>query len=154
MDWMPFIGRKQASWREVLFFFKYCQDICENCQRHMLCKLANPLTKCTLLVLWQIYDEFSTSRNKCSSLVLKSCKSNQEISEEVLFIKTRQNHIYRALMLKLNRNSIEVVSVKNYEIRIFRSNYMHIHEYLCRVSFLTNLDIYKDYFKGHHGDAT
>ena len=57
-------------------------------------------------------------------------------------------------MLKLNRNSIEVVSVKNYEIRIFRSNYMHIHEYLCRVSFLTNLDIYKDYFKGRHGDAT
>ena len=27
---------------------------------------------------------------------------------------------------------------------------MHIHEYLCRVSFLLTLDIYKDYFKGRH----
>ena len=25
---------------------------------------------------------------------------------------------------------------------------MHIHVYLCSVSFLTSLDIYKDYFKG------
>ena len=57
-------------------------------------------------------------------------------------------------MLKLNRNLIEAVSIENYEIRIFRSNYMHIHEYLCRVSFLTTLDIYKDDFKGRHGDAT
>ena len=65
----------------------YCQDICGYCQRYMLCKLANPLTKRTLLVIGQIYDGFSTSRNKCSSLVFKPCKSVQETSEEVLFIK-------------------------------------------------------------------
>ena len=49
-------------------------------------------------------------RNKCSSLVLKPCKSNQEKSEEVLFIKARQmfqqNPFYQDLMLKLNRNCI------------------------------------------------
>ena len=67
-----------------------CQDICGYCQRHMLCKLANPLTKRTLLVIWQIYDGFITLRNKSSSLVLKLYKSVQETSEEVLFIKTRQ----------------------------------------------------------------
>ena len=53
-------------------------------------------------------------------------------------------------MLKINKSSIETVSVENYEIRISRSDFTHIHEYLCRVSFLTTLDIYKDYFKGCH----
>ena len=56
----------------------------------MLCKLANHLKKRILLIFGYIYDEFSTSRNKCSSLVLKSCKFDQETSEEVLFTKTRQ----------------------------------------------------------------
>ena len=51
-------------------------------------------------------------------------------------------------MLKLDRSSIETVSIENYEIKISRSDYTHILEYLCRVSFLTTLDIYKDYFKG------
>ena len=53
-------------------------------------------------------------------------------------------------MLKLDRRLIEAVFVKNYEIRISKSCFKHIHEYLCRVSFLTTLNIYKDYFKGRH----
>ena len=53
-------------------------------------------------------------------------------------------------MLKLNRSATQAVFIENYEIRHFRSDYMHILEYLHRVSFLTNLDIYKDYFKGCH----
>ena len=51
-------------------------------------------------------------------------------------------------MLKLDRNSIQVVSVEAYEIRLFRSDYMHMLMYLCGVSFLITIDIYKDYFKG------
>ena len=47
-------------------------------------------------------------------------------------------------------SSTEAVSIENYEIKFFRSNYTHILEYLYRVSFLTTLDIYKDYFKGRH----
>ena len=127
-----------------------CQDICETCQRHMLCKLANPLSKGTLLVIGQIQDGFSTSRNKSSSLVLKPCKSIQKTSEEVLFIKAQQIHFYRGLMMDLDSSLKEAVSIKNYEIRISRSDFTHIHVYLCRVSFLTTLDIYKDYFKGRH----
>ena len=53
-------------------------------------------------------------------------------------------------MLKLNRFSKQAISVENYEIRLFKFDYMHILMYLCRVSFLTTLDIYKDYFKGRH----
>ena len=72
----------------------------------------------------------------------------------MLFIKaqqmSQQNHIYRGLMLKLDSRLIEDVSVENYEIRISRSDFKHFHVYLCRVSFLTTLDIYKDYFKGRH----
>ena len=51
-------------------------------------------------------------------------------------------------MMDLNDSSTEAVFIENYEIQIFRSDFMHIHVYLCRVSFLTTLDIYKDYFKG------
>ena len=43
-------------------------------------------------------------------------------------------------MLKLDRSSTEAKSIEN--------DFTHIHVYLCRVSFLTTLDIYKDYFKG------
>ena len=50
----------------------------------------------------------------------------------------------------LDRSSTEAVSVKNYEIRFSRSDYTYILEYLCEVSFLTTLDIYKDYFKSYN----
>ena len=50
-------------------------------------------------------------------------------------------------MLILDSSSTEVVSIENYEIHISKSDFMHIHVYLCRVSFLTTLDINKDYFK-------
>ena len=56
-------------------------------------------------------------------------------------------------MLKLDRSSTQAIFVENYEIRFSRHDYMHILEYLCRVSFLTTLNIYKDYFKSHHKDA-
>ena len=47
----------------------------------------------------------------------------------------------------LDSSSTETVSIENYEIHISRSNFTHIHIYLChiylcRVSFLTTLDIY------------
>ena len=80
--------------------------------------------------------------------VLKPYKSVQKSIEEVMFIKAQQMYLSRFNIL----NSIDIltaVSIKNYEIQIFRSDFTHIHVYLCRVSFLTILDIYKDYFKSH-----
>ena len=53
-------------------------------------------------------------------------------------------------MLKLDKSLTLAVSVENYEIRFSKFDYMHILKYLCGVSFLTTLDINKDYFKGHH----
>ena len=50
-------------------------------------------------------------------------------------------------MLKFDKFLTQAVFVENYEIRLFRSDYAHIPMYLCRVSFLTTIDIYKDYFK-------
>ena len=52
-------------------------------------------------------------------------------------------------MMKLESSLTEAVFVENYEIQIFRFDFKHIHVYLCRVSFLTTLDKYKNYFKGH-----
>ena len=75
----------------------------------------------------------------CSSQVLKPFRSDQETSEEELFIKTQQksqqNLFYWDLMLKLDKFSTQAVSIENYEIRLFRSNYTHIPTYLCKVSF-------------------
>ena len=71
----------------------------------------------------------------------------------MLFIKARQKHIYRRLMMDLDSSLTEAISIKNYKIQIFRFDFMHIYMYLCMVSFLTTLDIYNDYFKGRQRDA-
>ena len=72
----------------------------------------------------------------------------------MLFIKaqqqSRQKDFYRDLTLKLDKSSTQAVSVENYKIRLFKYDYTHILEYLFRLSFLTTLDIYKDYFKSRH----
>ena len=74
--------------------------------------------------------------------------------KNVLLIKARQksqqNPFYRELLLKLDKSSTQAASIEKYEIRFSRSDYTHILEYLCRISFLTTLDIYKDYFKSRH----
>ena len=40
--------------------------------------------------------------------------------------------------------------IKIYENQFFRYDFTHIHVYVFRLSFLTTLNIYKDYFKGRH----
>ena len=66
--------------------------------------------------------------------------------KEVLLIKAQQQSLqkdfYRDLMLKLNTSSTQTIFVKNYKIKFFRSDYTYMLEYLCKVSFLTTLDIY------------
>ena len=47
-------------------------------------------------------------------------------------------------------SSIEAESVEIYKMKISISNFQLMMTCLCRVSFLTTLDIYKAYFKGHH----
>ena len=56
-------------------------------------------------------------------------------------------YIYRDLMYNSRRLSIEAVSIKNYKIQISRFVFHAYPSYLCRVSFFTTLDIYKDYFR-------
>ena len=86
--------------------------------------------------------------------MLKLWRFDQETSEDELFIKiwqkSRQNPFYWDLMLKLDRFLTQTVFAEIYEIKVFISDYTHIPMYLCRVSFLTILDIYKDYSKGIH----
>ena len=45
-------------------------------------------------------------------------------------------------------DSSTVVSIENNEIQISRFVFHAYPSYLCRISFLITLDIYKDYFKG------
>ena len=53
-------------------------------------ELAYPLRNHTLLVIGQIQDGLNLQETCYSSQELKPCKSVQEISEEVLYFKTRQ----------------------------------------------------------------
>ena len=82
--------------------------------------------------------------------VLKPCKFFQESSEEVLFIKawqiSRQLHLLRSNIWNSTDSSI-AASIENYKIQISRSIFHAYPSYLYRVSFLTTLDIYKNYFK-------
>ena len=45
---------------------------------------------------------------------------------------------------------IDRLSIKVYEIQFFRADFTPICEYMFGFSFLTTLNIYKDYFKGRH----
>ena len=41
------------------------------------------------------------------------------------------------------------VSVEIYEVQFFKTDFHSIRKYMFGLSFLTTLNIYKDYFKGH-----
>ena len=62
--------------------------------------------------------------------------------------KQLDKYIYRDLMYNSQQLSTKVVSIENHEIQISKSVFHAYPSYLCRVSFLTTLDIYKNYFKG------
>ena len=79
--------------------------------------------------------------------VLKPCKSIQESREEMLFFIARQIS-WQIYLSRFKMWSSTAISIENYENQFFKFDFMHIHVYLYRVSFLTTLDIYKDYFKG------
>ena len=50
----------------------------------------------------------------------------------------------------LDSCSTNTLSIEIYENQFFRSDFTHIHAYVFRLSFLTTLNLYKDYFKGRH----
>ena len=56
--------------------------------------------------------------------------------------------MYQDLKYEAQQLSSIAVSIENYENQFFKSDSTHIHVYVFRLSFLTTLNIYKDYFKG------
>ena len=58
--------------------------------------------------------------------------------------------MYQDLKYEAQQISSIAVSIENYENQFFKSDSTHIHVYVFRLSFLTTLNIYKDYFKGRH----
>ena len=96
---------------------------------------------------------FNASRNKVSSLSIKPMQVYPRTSEEVLDFKTRQLASIKIQKAVETRNStaslIDTLSVEVYGIQFFRVDFHSIHVYMFGLSFLTTLNIYKDYFKGH-----
>ena len=58
--------------------------------------------------------------------------------------------MYQDLKYEARQISSIAVSIENYENQFFKSDSTHIHVYVFRLSFLTTLNIYKDYFKGRY----
>ena len=50
----------------------------------------------------------------------------------------------------LDSCSIDTLSIEIYENKIFNYDFYPIRVYMFGLSFLTTLNIYKDYFKGRH----
>ena len=84
--------------------------------------------------------------------VLKLSKLVQETSEEVLAFKIRQLvpiEVQKAAKVRCSTaSSINTLSVEIYEIQFFKVDFLPICVYMFRLSFLTALNIYKDYFMG------
>ena len=126
---------------------------------------------CNWLILWQnaLYLYFDRSRmclilqeTCCSNLVLKPWRLDQETSEKKLFTKTEQ--IARHLQTDSSTASRQIAIYQDlmrldwyYLLRYLsrlrefcKYNFWPMLMFLCRVSFLTTLDIYKAYFRGRH----
>ena len=69
----------------------------------------------------------------------------QETSEEKLFYWSSTGYYW-----DLIGSSTQARSIEFYEFKISRSEFLPMLKYLFRISFLTILDIYKAYFRGHH----
>ena len=52
--------------------------------------------------------------------------------------------------LMLDSCLTDTLSIEIYENQFFRFDFTHIHVYVFRLSFITTLNIYNDYFKGCH----
>ena len=101
---------------------------------------------------------FNTSRNKVSSPSVKAMQICPRIKWKVLDFKAwqlaRQIEIYWGLKgrvsLMLDSCLIDKLSTEIYKNQFFRFDFTPICVYLFRLSFLTTLNIYEDYFKGCH----
>ena len=69
---------------------------------------------------------------------------------QLVFGVVAEDACYRDLIWNWIDNSTTAWSIENYDFRISKSEIRSSLVYLFGVSFLTTLDIYKDYFKGHH----
>ena len=101
---------------------------------------------------------FNTSKNKVSSPSVKAMQICPRIKWKVLDFKAwqlaRQIEIYWGLKgrvsLMLDSCLIDKLSTEIYKNQFFRFDFTPICGYMFRFSFLTTLNIYKDYFKGRH----
>ena len=87
------------------------------------------------------------------SIELDSCSTNTIYRARQLLNKyylSRSRQLLNRYYLSSSIATWQILSIENYEIRIFRSDIQPILMYLCKVSFLTILDIYKTYFKDRH----
>ena len=101
---------------------------------------------------------FNTSRNKSSSPSVKTMQICPRIKwrsvEFWSLTASSTDRIYRDLKgyvsLMLDSFSIDKLSIEIYENHILSFDFTPICVYLFRLSFLTTLNIYKDYYNGRH----
>ena len=95
---------------------------------------------------------FNISRNKISSLSIKVMQVCPRVKcKKCCSLKLNNYHLLSLEELfqpMAQSSSIDRVSVEIYEVQFLRTDFHPIRECMFGLSFLTTLNIYKDYFKG------
>ena len=88
----------------------------------------------------QILKDMRVIRSEKSNFVILDrynlCRASVELQHETSIERILSSYLSR-FNVEVNKSSTEVIFIENYEIKFFRSNYMHILEYLCRVFFFS-----------------
>ena len=116
---------------------------------------------CNWLILWQnaLYLYFGRSRIclifkeqefKSSIGTMQICPRNKQRSADSLKLDSCSTDSYLSGFNETRQILSIKVSIENYGNQFFKSDFQPMLIYLCRVSFLTTLDIYKAYFRGRH----
>ena len=81
---------------------------------------------------------------------MQICPRNKWRSADSLKLDSCSTASYLSRFNKAQQILSIDVSIENYENQFYKFDFRPMLMYLCRVSFLTTLDIYKAYFRGRH----
>ena len=102
------------------------------------------------LIFLRSFKSLWVQPHSCQTILQYNSYTCEYFKISQVFGAIAEDACYRDLIWSSIDSSTAARSIKNYDFKISRSEIRPNLVYLFRVSFLTTLDIYKDYFKGHH----
>ena len=133
--------------------FKYFkkQDFKIKCWSHQVC-LINKWRSAEFLKLDSCLTQlgYLSSLLRCFLSQSRHLLDSWSIDREIFCLLDSFSTPGGSIPWHLARHLLDILSVELYEFQIFRFDFQPMFMCLCRVSFLTTLDLYKAYFRGCH----